>query len=58
MSPNEETESTFESRNELSIGQRLPPPFAHLQINVFLRRTDSGGWLYSVSFIPPEGGQE
>ena len=46
---------TFESRAELKIGQQLPPPFARLFISRFLRRTDNGGWLYSVMIVDPPG---
>ena len=47
--------STFESHNELEIGRQLPPPFARMYIARFLRRTDNGGWLYSVIVLPPGG---
>ena len=54
---NEATESTstFESRTELKIGRQLPPPFAMMYISNFLRRTDRGGWLYSVIIVPGSG---
>jgi hypothetical protein len=44
-------DATFESRTELKPGQRLPPPFARMFISHFLRRTDNGGWLYSVVIV-------
>lgn len=44
--------STFESRVELAPGTQLPPPFAMMYISRFLRRTDSGGWLYAVIILP------
>ena len=42
--------STFESRTELPIGTRMPHPFERMLISAFLRRTDTGGWLYSLAF--------
>lgn len=44
--------STFESRTELTPGIQFPPPFAMMYITHFLRRTDSGGWLYAVIVLP------
>lgn len=42
------SDSTFESRVKLEIGAYLPPPFSALYIREFVRRTESGGWLYSL----------
>lgn len=46
--------STFEAKQELTPGMRLPPPFARLVIGEFLRRTDTGGWLYAVNLCDLE----
>ena len=54
MPKNNETESTslFESRQELPIGARMPPPFEMFCIASFLRRTNTGGWLYAIAIVP------
>jgi hypothetical protein len=47
------TDSVYESKAELPIGLRLPPPFSRLFISEFLRRTDAGGWLYALGMSDP-----
>lgn len=42
------SDSLWENPNELEIGTHLPPPFSRLYIREFLRRTESGGWLYAL----------
>lgn len=46
--------SVFEAKQELEPGMRFPPPFARLVIGNFIRRTDTGGWLYEVNLLDLE----
>jgi hypothetical protein len=43
--------STFDSPEELPVGLRLPPPFDRMRIASFLRRSETGGYLYLLEIV-------